>query len=89
MQACDRGWLTAVDLLIKAGAEVNSRDSHGASALMWASHRGHGEIVRRLLEVPDLDLQIANQGGFTALKLAEFNQYPEVAAILKAAGATT
>jgi len=87
MQVCDRRSLPLVQALIAAGADINLRDRSDATALMWASHRGYGEIVKVLLEIPNIELDWVNKGGYTALKLAEFNQYPEVVTLLKSVGA--
>jgi hypothetical protein len=34
-----------------------------------------------------VDVNVRNRGGYTALMLAEFNGYPKVVQLLKAAGA--
>jgi ankyrin repeat protein len=34
-----------------------------------------------------VDVNVKNQGGYTALMIADFNDYPEVVKLLKAAGA--
>jgi len=38
-----------VQLLLKAGANLNSSDNFGWTALMYASHYGHVEVVQLLL----------------------------------------
>jgi ankyrin repeat protein len=58
----------------------------GATALTWAAHRGHTDVVQVLLDT-GVDVNVRNQGGYTALMIAEFNGYPEVVKRLKAAGA--
>jgi ankyrin repeat protein len=47
--AAARGDVNALDLLLRAGADVNQRDWNGLSALMHACKRGHEEAVRILL----------------------------------------
>lgn len=42
--------LQLVDLLLERGAEVNARRRDGMTALHSAAHRGHLEVIRRLLE---------------------------------------
>jgi uncharacterized protein len=87
MKAGDRGNIEMMEKLINAGADVNLQDDYGATALMWSCHRGYLDAVKVLLICNDLDLSIKNQGGYTALKLAERNQYPEVVELLRQAGA--
>jgi ankyrin repeat protein len=53
---------------------------------MWAAHRGYTEAVQVLLDA-GVDVNVKNQGGYTALMIAEFNSYPKVVQLLKAAGA--
>ena len=40
-----------VDLLLKAGADVNKRDFKGCNVLVWAADKGYDQIVERLIEV--------------------------------------
>jgi uncharacterized protein len=87
MKACDRGDLIMMKLLLEAGADPNLKDKAGATALMWASHRGHLEAVKFLLQNRSIALDEKNEGGYTALMLARFNNYPQVIELLKAAGA--
>lgn len=42
--------LQLVDLLLERGADVNARRRDGMTALHSAAHRGHLEVIRRLLE---------------------------------------
>ncbi len=50
MEAAQRGNLKAVDLLLKAGANVNQRDVNGFTALHKAVLSEHPPIVQRLLQ---------------------------------------
>ncbi|MEB3310246.1 MAG: ankyrin repeat domain-containing protein [Snowella sp.] len=88
MKAADLGDRDLVEILLQAGADVNLTDSTQATALMWASHRGYAEIVKTLIQIPAIDLDAKNRGGYTALMLASFNQYFDVVDILKKAGAS-
>lgn len=49
--AAKTGNTAAVELLLKANADVNARDAEGATALMHASSQGQEAVVRRLLDV--------------------------------------
>jgi hypothetical protein len=53
---------------------------------MWAAHRGYADAVQLLLDA-GVDVNVKNRGGYTALMIAEFNGYPDVVQLLKAAGA--
>ena len=46
-----RGDLEAVGRLLESGVDVDTEDNkHHATALMWAAHEGHPDIVRLLIE---------------------------------------
>ncbi|MGB8690219.1 MAG: ankyrin repeat domain-containing protein, partial [Microcoleus sp.] len=72
-------------LLVENGADVNVRDDSGATALMWAAHRGCAGAVKILIDAV-ADINHKNLGNYTALMLAEFNGYKEVVKLLKSAG---
>jgi ankyrin repeat protein len=48
--AAKAGRVEVVDLLIRRGASVTQRDRHGFMALRYASHYGHPEIIKLLLD---------------------------------------
>jgi uncharacterized protein len=50
---------------------------------MWAASRGNSNAVQIILQA-GADRNLKNQGGYTALMLAEFNNYPDVIKILQA-----
>jgi ankyrin repeat-rich membrane spanning protein len=41
--------LEVVQKLLAAGAQVNTSDKFGSTALIWASRKGHVQIVEELL----------------------------------------
>ena len=47
-----------------------SVDEHGLTALHFATASDNSEIVQKLLNHPDIDPNIANKSGLTAIKLA-------------------
>ncbi|MBI3552089.1 MAG: ankyrin repeat domain-containing protein [Elusimicrobia bacterium] len=73
-------------LLADSRTNVNAEDEDGMTALKSAVKAKSLETVKLLLAVPGLDVN-NNSGGTTALFLAELNQYEEIAALLRAAGA--
>lgn len=59
-----------VKALLKTGTDVNAQNNNGwATAIMSAVWKGHGEIVDTLLQA-DVDLDIRNNKGDTALDIA-------------------
>ena len=57
-----------VKLLLKNGADVNTRDEQDMTALMWASERGHTEMVKLLLE-NGAHVNAKDVYGYTALMM--------------------
>lgn len=79
--------LAMVTALLKAGADVNSRDEYGATALSRASYRGNKDLVQLLLAQPGIKLDQPNVDGQTALMLAAENGHAEIVDLLLKAGA--
>ncbi len=72
---------------IKAGANVNQQNDAGETALMFAALKGHLEIVRELLKVPEIEVNKKNRDGNTALMFAAFKGHSEIVQeLLKAPG---
>lgn len=80
------GDIAEVPRLLKAGADVNAKDSMGHTALMRASQKGNVEIVRALIQA-GADFRAKREGGMTALMDASANNQPEVLKVLIEAGA--
>jgi hypothetical protein len=73
-------------LLIDRGdVEVNARDSHGNTALFWATANGHAEIVKLLLLAGSTPDQENNQ-GLKPLHQAARNNHGKIVSLLLAAG---
>jgi ankyrin repeat protein len=65
--AAKTGDLETVIRLLKDGVDVDATDSkHRATALMWAAHEGHPEIVKVLIE-KGAAIDARNPTGETAL----------------------
>lgn len=78
------------------GFHPNKQDKNGRSALMNAAHCGSNELVERLLTFDDIDINLKDKNGFTALhdatlqcqgrnrgKYPEANQQRERIALIK------
>ena len=79
--------LAMITALLKAGADVNSRDEYGATALSRASYRGNQDLVQLLLAQPGIKLDRTNVDGETALMMAAENGHAEIVEMLLKAGA--
>jgi len=73
-QAIKLGNLGNVKVFIKHKFDVNTKDTRGNSALMWASTDGNTEIAKLLIEA-GADINTINNSGFTAFAFASKNQH--------------
>jgi uncharacterized protein len=87
IEAAKDGRLGDVNRLLEAGANVNILDDLGWIPLPAAARFGHLEIVNRLLEVPDIDVNAANGYRDTALIWAAFKRHLDILQKLIDAGA--
>lgn len=57
------GGCTAMVALLLADrrVNVNTRNSHGYSPLMWAAYEGHVDVIHLLLRAPELDCNAKNE----------------------------
>ena len=85
-EATRQAYLQHVRLLIVNGADINSKDEHGQTALMNAAHAGQVELVRLLIE-NEADLNITAKYNLSALMLALISHHTEIARLLIEAGA--
>ena len=86
MIAAEKGQSGNVELMLKAGADVERIDDDGCSALHLACKNGNRNAVKRLVEA-GADLARTNRWGRTPLDEAVWENRPEVAKMLRAAGA--
>jgi ankyrin repeat protein len=86
--AVRRGDADAIDRLLAAGVDVNSRDRYGQTAVMLASQLGHAAIVERLIAA-GADLNNTAKYRLSALMLAVLYRHDSIAQKLVAAGADT
>ena len=92
LYAADCGHIEITRALLAApGIDVNKANNDGWTAVMRASLNGHIEVMRALLAAPgiDLNMKVTDGGGKgkTALGIAIVRNQPEMAAMLRAAGA--
>jgi uncharacterized protein len=86
ISAAERGRAKEVERLIRSGADLNTVDNWGWTALILASYWNHGEVVELLIR-SGADLNIRSDGGKTALIWASQENHPEVVKLLISAGA--
>ncbi len=81
MLATKNGYLESVKLTIDAGANVYFKDYEGRTALIWASKRGHKEIIEFLIDLFSSDEK--DHYGLSALDYAKFKCYDEIVDLLE------
>lgn len=74
-----------VELLLKAGVDVDGQDQAGRTALLLATERGHGPMVRLLLE-NEADPDLADIAGRTPLMTAAAAGASNILPLLLASG---
>ena len=87
MMATQYNRVDMVKALLKAGAKVNPQDMEGNTALIRASRSGYTEITSLLLSVKEIDINLCNHAGLTAVRHALQNDKTETADLLIKAGA--
>lgn len=90
IKAAEEGNIAKVRNLLAQGADVNTKDKDGYTALIHASMNGHTEVVKTLLaKGVDVNAKVAGEwnNGLTALMGASMNGHSEVVKILLAQGA--
>src|SRR5580700_6514332 len=89
ISAAREGDTARLSELIHSGEDVNQRGGvNDWTPLMHAVHKNQIAAVRVLIDAgADIDLTAGARGGDTALKLAIFQNHPEIAAVLREHGA--
>lgn len=85
--AAERGDIEAVRTLLRSGADANTAQPDGMTALHWAATRNDLEIARTLLYAGATLRATTRLGGYTPLHLASRAGNTEAAALLLEAGA--
>lgn len=79
--AATRGDINEIELLLKCGANINSKGEHGYTALHDAIEQGHKEAVIYLLKY-GANPEILNDDGFSAAGLANLLGENEILRLL-------
>ena len=85
--AAESGDIEAVRTLLRSGADANTAQPDGMTALHWAAARNDLEIARTLLYAGATHRATTRLGGYTPLHLASRAGNTEAAALLLEAGA--
>ncbi len=85
--AAERGDLEEVRALLRRGADVNTAQSDGMTALHWAARNNDVEIVKTLLYAGATFRATTRLGGYTPLHLASRGGHTEAAEMILEAGA--
>ena len=74
IKALNLGFEEIFLVLFKKGNELksdwNTRDKGGWTALMYACQHGNEEIIKMLLQVPNIDVNVQDEYGYTCLMAA-------------------
>lgn len=82
--AAFEGRESLLDALFAAGADVNAKAPNLSTSLMLAARNGHSGVVRRLLALPETDLNALNDAGLTADVWAQQNGNTQIAELIQA-----
>ena len=84
VRAAEAGNAQLVARLLGEGRDVNEADEFGCTALIFASHHGHVEVLRLLLARQGVEVNQTAQSGSTALMFASQNGHVEEVRLLLA-----
>ncbi|EPQ09043.1 Osteoclast-stimulating factor 1 [Myotis brandtii] len=83
-EAAKRGNLSWLRECLDNRVGVNGLDKAGSTALYWACHGGHKDIVEMLFTQPNIELDQQNKLGDTALHAAAWKGYADIVELLLA-----
>jgi ankyrin repeat protein len=87
MYAAASGNPECVEMLLRAGAEVDARDSFGRTPLMFAATDGHRGAIKVLLELGKADALLMDSVGNTAGYYAVKEKHRDIIGLLPVVGA--
>jgi len=70
VEFCMKGDLEEVKDALKRCVNINTKGEKGWTGLMWAVRNSHNSVVELLLKTPNIDVNIVNNYGHTALHCA-------------------
>ncbi len=82
------GHLNGAKYALHHNANCNFKDALGRTILMYACIHNHFEVVKLLLEQPNIDINAKDANGKTALTLARHFGNKDIVNLLKKHGAT-
>ncbi|MCF7900244.1 ankyrin repeat domain-containing protein [Candidatus Babeliales bacterium] len=82
IEAAFNGNKEKVQDLLENGANVNTQNQQGYTALMAATDNGHDSCVRLLLTAPEIQVNAQSQQGETALMFAAVNGHDSCVRLL-------
>ncbi|KAE9553565.1 hypothetical protein FO519_003205 [Halicephalobus sp. NKZ332] len=82
--AASHGRIQTTQLLLDCGADVNVKDVDGSTALMCAAEWGRKEIVKMLLQAPNIDASLTDCDNQTALSIAIDQKHKAIALLIYA-----
>ncbi len=80
--AAIEGDVAGIQALLEQGADVNAKDSDGATALIFAASEGHKDVVKVLLD-SGADVNATDFLGQNALVAASDGDYTEIAMLIE------
>ena len=84
--AAMKGSAEMIKVLCAAGAEVNTLDDLGKSAVWYAAARGHVDALRELIACPGVDINRGDHRLYTPLMAAVLNWREDTFSVLMDAG---
>uniref|UniRef100_A0A8C3G1F5 Osteoclast-stimulating factor 1 n=1 Tax=Cyclopterus lumpus TaxID=8103 RepID=A0A8C3G1F5_CYCLU len=85
-EAASKTSLVPADVWLRECVEnkvgINGLDKAGSTALYWACHGGHKDVVEVLLSQPNVELNQQNKLGDTALHAAAWKGYSDIVEML-------